>query len=294
VIKFRKTNSTLLVLGESGTGKEMVAAAVHVDTSLPFLAVNCAAYNGSADLMEAELFGVEKGSFTGATANKKGIFEAVGRGTVFLDEVHRLSLKAQEKLLRVLQEKKVRPVGSTREYPVSFRLMAAAKPDLEALVKRGDFIQDLYFRLNVLQIDIPALRDRTEDIAPLVSHFLRVYTPEGQKPKQFLVRTLRYFERYPWPGNVRELEHTIERLCVTVNGKVITPEDLDAKFYDEKVPLVYQREPRDLSRDVVIAAIQSASTIRDAADRLGIPKSTLHDLAKRFGIQKARRRVQLI
>lgn len=291
VLKYRDKNSTALLLGESGTGKEKVAKALHGGSRQPFQAVNCAAYSGSAELMEAELFGVEKGSFTGAIADKKGIFEVAGRGTVFLDEVHTLSLKAQQKLLRALQEKKVRPVGSTREYPVYFRLLAAAKPDLERMMKRGEFLPDLFFRLNVLRIEIPALRDRPEDIAPLVSHFLQINVREGEKPKEVLVRTLRYFEKYSWPGNVRELENTIESICATVNEATIRPDDLDVKFFSEKeIVSVYRREPRDLSKEVVVAAVQSSRTVREAAERLGVPKSTLHDLTKRFGIQTGRGR----
>ncbi len=291
VLKYRDKHSTTLIIGESGTGKEKVAKAIHGNSRLPFIAVNCAAYSGSAELIEAELFGVEKGSFTGAVVDKKGIFEVAGKGTVFLDEVHTLSLRAQQKLLRALQEKKVRPVGSAREYPVYFRLLAAAKPELEKMIKRGEFLPDLFFRLNVLRIEIPALRDRPEDVAPLVSHFLSVNTKNCEKPKEVLVRTLRYFEKYCWPGNVRELENTIESICATVSEMTIRPDDLDAKFFSEKeFTSVYRREPRDLSKEFVIAAVQSSRTVREAAERLGVPKSTLYDLTKRFGIQTGRGR----
>jgi transcriptional regulator with PAS, ATPase and Fis domain len=243
--------------------------------------------------MEAELFGVEKGSFTGASSDKKGIFETAGHGTVFLDEVHTLSLSAQQKLLRVLQEKKVRPVGSTREYQVHFRLVAAAKPGLEDAVKTGDFLQDLYFRLNVLRIEVPSLRHRPEDIAPLVYHFIQSNREEGKAPKQILVRAVRYLEKYSWPGNVRELENTIESICATVSGDRIGPDELGAKFFEEQ-SAAPRTDPQDITREALVAAVQGSRSIRDAAFRLGVPKSTLYDLARRYGIETGRKRQRAI
>lgn len=196
VLKFRESKSTVLITGESGTGKERIARALHGNNRHRYIAVNCAAYAERSELLESELFGVEKGAFTGANATKKGIFEEVGEGTVLLDEVHTLSLVAQQKLLRALQEKTVRPVGSSREYKVHFRLIAAAKPEIEAMVKSRSFIPDLYYRLNVLRIPVPSLRQRPEDVPSLILNAANKFAANGGTPKQFLLRTVRYLERY--------------------------------------------------------------------------------------------------
>lgn len=230
VSRYRESEKTVLILGESGTGKERIARSLHRERKFRFCAVNCAAYSSDAQFIESELFGYLKGAFTGANKDKKGIFEIVGDGTVFLDEIHTLSYRAQQKLLRALQDKVIRPIGGDREIPVKFRLIAAAKPGLEAMVKSGEFLADLYFRINVLRIEVPPLRQRTEDIAPLVKYFCDRYNKESGNSKEFLVKAIFYFEHYSWPGNVRELENTVERICMTVEEKTIGPEQLDKKF----------------------------------------------------------------
>ncbi len=295
VLKYRDQKGNVLVLGESGTGKERIAKALHHNNNHPFRAVNCATYNGEATLMESELFGIEKGSFTGATHDKKGVFEEVGRGTIFLDEVHTLSLRAQQKLLRVLQERMVRPVGSTREYKVHFRLVAAAKPNLEDLVEKGEFLADLYFRLNVLKIEVPSLRERAEDVPLLASYFAGVHAADPNKPKQFLSKTMTYLQGYSWPGNVRELENTVEQLCATISSDLIQPDDLDAKFFQSSVIRqvnsvnLFRRQVDSMTREMVIKAIQETRSQRAAARKLGIPPSTFHDLLKRFGLNGGKR-----
>lgn len=295
VLKYRDQKGNVLVLGESGTGKERIAKALHHNNNHPFRAVNCATYNGEATLMESELFGIEKGSFTGATHDKKGVFEEVGRGTIFLDEVHTLSLRAQQKLLRVLQERMVRPVGSTREYKVHFRLVAAAKPNLEDLVEKGEFLADLYFRLNVLKIEVPSLRERAEDVPLLASYFAGVHAADPNKPKQFLSKTMAYLQGYSWPGNVRELENTVEQLCATISTDLIQPDDLDAKFFQSSVIRqvnsvnLFRRQVDSMTREMVVKAIQETRSQRAAARKLGIPPSTFHDLLKRFGLNGGKR-----
>jgi len=289
-LRYRQEPSTVLVLGESGTGKEMIALALHGGNNHPFRAVNCASYNGEATLMESELFGIEKDSFTGANRDKKGVFEEVGRGTVFLDEIHTLSLRAQQKLLRVLQEKTIRPVGSTRETRVFFRLVAASKPNLEAMVQKGDFMLDLYYRLNVLRIEVPSLRERKEDILPLILHFAAKNARDGKKAVTFHTKTIDYLRRYPWPGNVRELENTIEQLSATVTGDAVGPDDLDAKFFVQHprncggTVSSLREEVSELTRERVVAALEKSSSQREAARRLGVAHSTFHRLLQHFGL----------
>jgi DNA-binding NtrC family response regulator len=292
VKKYRSEPSTVLILGESGTGKEKIARSLHEGNRYPFRAVNCASYNGEATLMESELFGIEKDSFTGASRDKKGVFEEVGRGTVFLDEIHTLSLKAQQKLLRVLQEKTVRPVGSTKEIPVHFRLVVAAKPNLQALIKSGEFLLDLYYRLNVLRIEIPPLRDRKEDILPLLLYFVARNTKKGHTPKKLESKTIEYLRRYPWPGNIRELENTIEQLCATVTSDSIAPDDLDAKFFVNHTGFgnlnsvsYIQQNAEAVTREVIVKALESSSSQRHAAQKLGLSPSTFHRLLKRHGLE---------
>jgi DNA-binding NtrC family response regulator len=295
VKNYRNQKSTVLILGETGTGKERIAKALAADDRHPFRAVNCAAYNGDTSLLESELFGIEKGSFTGATHDKKGIFEEVGHGIVFLDEIHALSFRAQQKLLRVLQERTVRPVGSTREYKVHFRLVAAAKANLEQLVSEGEFLLDLYHRLDVLRIDVPPLRERPEEIGLLAAHFSAVHSVDPNRPKKFMGRTVSVLGHYSWPGNVRELENMVERLCATVVGEMIRPEDLGAKFFEASGGKqtnnvnAFRRQMESMTREMVMRALQESKSQRDAARRLGVPKSSFHDLLRRFGLDGAKR-----
>jgi len=226
-----QVQSTVLVTGESGTGKELVARAIH-DTSpraeRPFVSVNCGAFTET--LLESELFGYVKGSFTGANANRKGLFEAANSGTIFLDEIGEMSFAMQVKLLRVLQERKVRPVGATEETSVDTRVIAATNRDLASMVSAGTFREDLYYRISVIPIELPPLRERSEDISELANHFVEKFcAPTGRK-LGVSENAMRLLERYSWPGNVRELEHTIERAVALERTPMIEPERLPEKI----------------------------------------------------------------
>lgn len=293
VIRYRDKRQNVLIFGESGVGKELVAKALHTGSDHLFRAVNCATYNGEASLMESELFGAEKGAYTGADSSRKGIFEAANGGTVFLDEIHTLSVKAQEKLLRVLESRTVRPVGSTREYAVNFRLVAAGKADLEERIGQGKFLGDLFYRLDTLRIEIPPLRERPEDIAPLVAHFCEVYSKRENEKKAFLARTVAYMEKYPWPGNVRELENTVIKLCARGQREKIAPEDLDVTFFQNAAPSLVsgtnsnlQYQVDEIRREAIESALKASNgSIRPAAKKLNMARSTLYDHVKRLGIQ---------
>jgi len=219
------TKSTVLISGESGTGKELVARAVHFSSARkdkPFVTVNCGALPET--LLESELFGYMKGSFTGATSNKQGLFEAANGGTIFLDEISATTLNLQIKLLRVIQERTFMRVGGTTDIKVDVRVIAASNKDLQSEVAKGTFREDLYYRLNVIPIHLPPLRERKEDIAVLAEHFLNKFTPAGKDPKKISNEALNFFTNYRWPGNVRELENTIERLVILASGDVISVE----------------------------------------------------------------------
>jgi DNA-binding NtrC family response regulator len=217
------TNTTVLITGESGTGKELVARAIHHNSlrkDKPFVAVDCNAL--AENLLESELFGHVKGAFTGAVANKKGMFEAAAGGTLFLDEIGNISLSIQAKLLRVLQEREFRAVGDTRMQTATFRLIAATNKDLKAMIADGTFRDDLYYRINVFPIESPPLRDRTEDIPALAIHFLRASAEElGKKVEHISEGAMNVLLGYHWPGNVRELENVIQRAVILTSDKAI-------------------------------------------------------------------------
>src|ERR1043166_1196959 len=222
-----QVQSTVLVTGESGTGKELVARAIH-DLSpraeKPFVSVNCGAFTET--LLESELFGYVKGSFTGATANRKGLFEASDQGTIFLDAIGEMSAAMQVKLLRVLQERKVRPVGAHEEQEVNTRVIAATNRDLSLMVKDGSFREDLYYRISVIPMELPPLRERGQDIAELAEHFINKYCQQTGRKISISGPAMRLLEAYSWPGNVRELEHTIERAVALERTELIQPERL--------------------------------------------------------------------
>ncbi|HEX8775448.1 MAG TPA: sigma-54 dependent transcriptional regulator [Pyrinomonadaceae bacterium] len=222
-----EVQSTVLVTGESGTGKELVARAIH-DLSpraeKPFVSINCGAFTET--LLESELFGYVKGSFTGANTNRKGLFEAANRGTIFLDEIGEMSPAMQVKLLRVLQERKVRPVGAHEELEIDTRVICATNRDLSAMVKDGSFREDLFYRVSVIPIELPPLRERSEDIPELAEHFVRKFCAQTGRTLTLSEKALRLLESYSWPGNVRELEHTIERAVALERSTAIQPERL--------------------------------------------------------------------
>ena len=222
-----EVQSTILINGESGTGKELVARAIH-DLSpraeKPFISINCGAFTET--LLESELFGYIKGSFTGANANRKGLFEAAHKGTIFLDEIGEMSPAMQVKLLRVLQERRVRPVGAHDELPIDARVIAATNRDLKQMSTDGTFREDLFYRISVIPISLPPLRDRKEDIPDLVAHFVKKFCDQTGKPLTISPKAMQFLENYAWHGNVRELEHTIERAVALERTDEIQPERL--------------------------------------------------------------------
>lgn len=226
-----QVQATVLVTGESGTGKELVARAIHdlgPRAEKPFVSINCGAFTET--LLESELFGYVKGSFTGANSNRKGLFEAANNGTVFLDEIGEMSPAMQVKLLRVLQERKLRPVGATEETTVDTRVIAATNRDLASMVKDGTFREDLFYRISVIPMELPALRQRLEDVADLANHFVGKFCAQAGRSLRISDSAMRLLENYAWPGNVRELEHTIERAVALETTDTIQPERLPEKI----------------------------------------------------------------
>lgn len=289
------SRSTVLITGESGTGKELVARALHRNSpraSGAFVAVNCGAITET--LLESELFGHVKGSFTGATADKRGLFEEANQGTILLDEIGETSLSLQVKLLRVLQESEIRRVGSARSVRVDVRVLAATNRDLEREVKEGRFREDLFYRLSVVTLRVPALRERADDLALLAAHALRQAREAGARAATISEEALATLSQYGWPGNVRELENTIAHAALYARGKVITPEDLPAKIRDhtrvdepEKTQSMFKDLPSldELERRYLIHVLQAVGGSRTrAAEVLKIDRRTLYRMAERFGI----------
>src|SRR5215208_6118593 len=226
-----EVQSTVLVTGESGTGKELVARAIHdlsARAEKPFISINCGAFTET--LLESELFGYIKGSFTGANTNRKGLFEAANRGTIFLDEIGEMSPAMQVKLLRVLQERRVRPVGAHDELSIDARVIAATNRDLKQMVSDGTFREDLFYRISVIPIELPSLRERAEDISELANHFVQKFCESTGRALTISETAMQLLERYSWPGNVRELEHTIERAVALERTGSIEPERLPEKI----------------------------------------------------------------
>lgn len=226
-----QVQSTVLVTGESGTGKELVARAIHdlgPRAEKPFVSINCGAFTET--LLESELFGYVKGSFTGANTNRKGLFEAANTGTIFLDEIGEMSPAMQVKLLRVLQERKLRPVGATEETVVDTRVIAATNRDLASMVQEGAFREDLFYRISVIPIELPPLRERLEDVSELVEHFIEKFCGQSGRRLGISEKAMQLLENYSWPGNVRELEHTIERAVALETTDMIQPERLPSKI----------------------------------------------------------------
>lgn len=296
VMKYRLSSEPVLITGETGVGKEMIARALHTGDSDRFRAINCAAFSENSQLLESELFGYEKGSFTGASSmGKVGILESARGGVVFFDELHRLSVEAQGKLLRAFQEKKIRRVGGTSEYEVDFRIVSGANSIIETMVEDGQFLPDLYERLNVLQIHIPPLHERREDIAPLIAHFTQKYCERTAQKKTFLMKTVRYLENYPWRSNVRELGNTVTRLLTNSNGKTIDPKQLDSKFFSGCDVAIGAATFAELERRhdaekklFLSSALDTARSASQAASRLGLPSSTMYDLMDKYGIKKTK------
>jgi DNA-binding NtrC family response regulator len=294
IARVAPSRSTVLITGESGTGKELVARAVHAHSpraEQPFVPINCGALTET--LLESELFGHTKGSFTGAVADKKGLFEEADKGTIFLDEIGETSPALQVKLLRVLQEGEVRRVGGSRPVSVDVRVIAATNRDLEAMVKEGTFREDLYYRLSVVALRVPPLRERVEDIPLLATHFLKRAAASSRREVTLSDDALQMLSHYSWPGNVRELENTVEHLVLYSRDSRITSEDLPPKFH-RAVPAM-RTGPVDLFVDLptldelerryMIHVLETVGGNRTrAAEVLGVDRRTLYRMAERFGV----------
>lgn len=295
------TRSNILVSGESGTGKELVARAVHYNSSRadkPLVVINCGAIPDQ--LMESELFGHVKGSFTGAIADKKGLFEVASGGSVFLDEIGELSLHLQVKLLRAIQERKVKRVGGLREIDVDTRLIAATNKELEVEVANGRFREDLYFRINVIQIGLPALRERMDDVPLLAHHFLEKYNDElGKVIQGFAAETMAHMEQYGYPGNVRELENIVERAVAFELSEWVTPGSLPARLLGEPDTLTVEltmpdgvdfsldRYTEQIERKFIVDAMTACGgSVTDAASRLGLSFRSMRYKMSKYGIRK--------
>ena len=297
ILKVARSASTVLIRGESGTGKELIARAIHNQSprvTEMFQAVNCAAIN--ENLLESELFGHEKGSFTGAHAEKKGLFEVADRGTLFLDEIAELDIGMQAKLLRALQEREIRRVGGTRAIKIDVRVVAATNRDLRAMVADGRFRDDLYYRINVLSVDVPPLRERRDDIPVLINYFLKKHTRNTSRLVRGLTpETKRVMTDYSWPGNVRQLESAIERAILLCEGDLITVEDLPLEVRQEARPAsegAFKLPPEgiafeDVERDLITQAMEKSDyNITKAAKLLGLTFRTLQYRLEKFGIKR--------
>jgi DNA-binding NtrC family response regulator len=292
------TRSTILLQGESGTGKELVARAIHLNSPRadnPFVTVN----SGSLppDLLESHLFGHVKGAFTGAVALKKGLFEAADRGTIFFDEISSINLETQAKLLRVLQEKEFMRLGGTETIKVDVRIIAATNTDIEEMIAQKAFRKDLFYRLNVIKIDLPPLRHRKEDIPLLVKHFIEVYGRENGKEVEAASEDVyEILDAYDWPGNVRELENLVERAVVFSRSKIITRESLPPFLLSKDTPpeswlgapeesLDLRERTQSFQKRIILTALKKSKGVqKQAAAMLGVKPTTLNEMIKRLKI----------
>lgn len=295
ILKAAGTESKVLIEGENGTGKELVARAIHIHSPRvgdPFIAVNCAAVPDT--LIESELFGYKKGAFTGAVVDKLGRFQMADGGTLFLDEVGDMSLMTQSKVLRMLEESTVEMVGGSEPIPIDVRVIAATNKDLQKEMEEGNFREDLYFRLNVLNMKVPPLRERKEDIPLLVEHYIEHFCKEhGVIRKQITARAMNQLVNYPWPGNVRELKNFVEKLIVLVEETHVKPRDVSSilggysRTKAKSAPPVTLKQAREefergFIRDRLVA---NNWNVTYAAKAMGIPRTYLHKKIKKFGIK---------
>jgi two-component system nitrogen regulation response regulator NtrX len=296
------TNGRVLIYGENGTGKELVARTIHAmskRSQAPFVEVNCAAI--PEELIESELFGHVKGAFTGAISDRRGRFEVADGGTIFLDEVADMSLKTQAKVLRVLQEQTLEAVGGTARIKVDARVVAATNKELQTEIRTGSFREDLYFRLNVIPIFVPPLRDRAEDIPILANHFMEEFAREyGKRPKRFDPGATAVMAQYTWPGNVRELRNVTERLMIMVPGDTITASNLgllevnprvEAQIGEALTNRLTLHDARDrFERDLILRTLaDQQGNMSRTAEVLGVERSNLYRKLRSFGVSPARR-----
>ncbi|MBW3564299.1 MAG: sigma-54 dependent transcriptional regulator [Acidobacteria bacterium] len=300
--RIARTGSTVLVTGESGTGKEMIARAIHARSGLAgrFVSINCGAM--PENLLESELFGHERGAFTGAIREKKGLFQEAHRGTIFLDEIGEMSPVMQIKLLRVLQEKSIRRVGGNEEIPVNARVIAATNRDLTEAIRTGEFREDLYYRINVIPISLPPLRERRDDIPIMVEHFIEKYCEAlGQPNRKVSIDAMAALENYAWPGNVRELENVIERTVALDSEEVITRKSLPANLVTGMEPLRELHElPEEgidleahleaIGKHLMLEALERTGGVqKNAAELLGMSFRSFRYYAKKYELPTGRR-----
>ena len=298
------TRATLLILSESGTGKELVAKTIHATSpraDRPFVPVNTGSM--PVDLLESTLFGHVKGAFTSAIATKRGLFEVADQGTIFFDEIGTIGVETQAKLLRVIQEREFMRLGGTETIKVDVRILAATNADLRKLVQENKFREDLYYRLNVISIPLPPLRDRKEDVAPLAEHFLRKYSHEnGREGLRFSPEAMKMLMDYDWPGNVRELENTVERAVVLSSGPALGPDLLPEQFSQNHSGVIRSFPAENLEgrslfdimeaceRRIILEVLEKSGWSQtEAAERFKIPLSTLNQKIKRLQIDIKRR-----
>lgn len=297
--RLASVDTTVLILGESGVGKEVVATLLHRTSVLrsakPFVKVNCGAI--PRDLLESELFGYEHGAFTGAAKDGRiGLFELADGGSIFLDEISELSLDLQVKLLRVLQEKEFTRIGGTKVVKVDVRVIAASNRNILELVREGKFRQDLYYRLNVVPLGVPPLRERTEDIVALAQHYVRHFNQKYSLEKVLSAELIDIMERYTWPGNVRELVNVIERMVVTSVGNILSVEDFPIELQisglyisPEERRLIrsdnIQENIEEVEKYIILNALKDGLTLNTAARKLGISRATLARKIKKYGIR---------
>lgn len=289
ILKVARTDTTVLIQGENGTGKELVARAIHHHSrrsSQPFVPVDCASM--SETVMESELFGHTKGAYTGADTETIGLIRAAHQGVLFMDEIGELSLNAQAKLLRTLQERKVRPVGSATDYDIDIQVVAATNRHLSEEVDEGKFRQDLYYRLNAVSLEVPSLRDRKSDIVLLAHHFLRTMSAPEQKDISLSEEALGLLKQYEWPGNVRELQNVINRALVFAEDSVLTPADLPDNFTGNLESVDLDSSAGSLAdyekSAIKQALIDAGNNRRRAAEILNIAEATLYRKIKKYGL----------
>ena len=290
--KAASSDATVLITGESGTGKEMIAGAIHFNSPRkdhPFIKLNCAAI--SEGLLESELFGHEKGAFTGAIRRREGRFRQAHQGSLFLDEISEMSFAMQAKLLRVIQEREFSRVGGEEVIFVDVRLIAATNKDLLSEVKKGNFREDLYYRLNVITLKVPPLRERKEDIPMLAEHFLKMFTQKNNKEiKGFTPQAMDRIIRYAWPGNVREIMNTIESAVVLSNSAYLTDQDMpiissEMELIDHDREITAELPLDEVEKVTILKILQACGGNKsEAARRLGITRATLHKKLKRYGV----------
>jgi two-component system nitrogen regulation response regulator NtrX len=294
IMSVAPTNSRVLILGENGTGKELVAKAIHKNSKRsdrPFIQVNCAAIPD--ELIESELFGHEKGSFTGAISRTQGKFEQANNATLFLDEIGDMSLRTQSKVLKAIEDQVFTRIGGKESIKVDVRVISATNKDLMREVEQGKFREDLYYRLNVIPIYVPPLRERVEDIPLLVAYFLAKFSIEnGVKEKRISQSAMKLLQSYKWSGNVRELKNLIERLVIMIPSDIIESSDLPSSFFEQpksvqSSPIELKKAKNDFEREFILQILKASDwNITEASQKLGIERTNLHRKMKQYKIGK--------